>query len=375
MQKNTDKKLKIAFLIDDGLDKPDGVQQYILALGRWFEEKGHSVSYLTGETKREDIKNMSVLSKNLKVRFNGNTLSTPFPPRPRKVKELLKKEAYDILHVQMPYSPFMAAQAIHFAPKATKIIGTFHVLPVGKLQYLGTKLLGYSLKVNLKKFDKFISVSAPARDFAKKSFGINSQILPNPVDISKFNRPYIKRGRSLNIVFLGRLVPRKGCMVLLRAVNELIENDNSLRIKLHICGEGNQRHKLERYAKSNKLKNITKFYGFIDENSKADMLNFADFTVFPSVSGESFGIVLIEAMAANTGVVLAGNNPGYASVFSGLEECLFDPSDPHELRLLLHRLINKQDEFDVVHEKQQQHVKRFDVNFVGSKLLNIYKNL
>lgn len=372
MPRSTNKSLKIAFVVDDGLDKPDGVQQYILTLGKWLGKKGHSVSYLAGETKRKDITNALVLSNNLKVRFNGNSLSTPLPARPRKIKKLMQKEVFDILHVQMPYSPFMAAQTVRYAPKSTKIVGTFHILPVGKLQYFGNKLLGWALKSNLKKFDKILSVSEPAQNFAKKTFGINSEVLANPVDINKFIRPYKKKSKKINIVFLGRLVPRKGCLTLLKAVNELIENQPDLDLELHICGEGNQRRKLEDYVDSTKLKDFTTFHGFVSETEKIDMLNMADFAVFPSFSGESFGIVLIEAMAANAGLVLAGANPGYSSVFSGIEECLFNPKNPHELSKLLRRLIKNKSEFETLHNKQQRHVRKFDINIIGARLLEIY---
>lgn len=373
MSRNTAGKLSIAFVVDDGLDKPDGVQQYILTLGKWLEEKGHSVNYLAGETKRTDIKNAITLSKNLKVRFNANSLSTPFPARPSTIKQLMRENAFDILHVQMPYSPLMAAQTVHYAPKQTKIIGTFHILPVGRLQYFGNKLLGWSLKFNLKKFDRILSVSAPAQDFAKKTFGVDSEVLANPVEIKKFTRTYKKRGKKINIVFLGRLVPRKGCLALLEAVNELVENQPDLDLVLHICGEGNQRQRLQEYVNSTKLKDFTRFHGFVSETEKVDMLNMADFAVFPSLSGESFGIVLIEAMAANAGLVLAGANPGYTSVFSGLEECLFNPRNPNELSMLMQRYIMDKDGFESMHERQQDHVKKFDVNVIGSRLLEIYK--
>lgn len=364
-------KLRVGFVLDDGLDKPDGVQQYILTLGEWLKSKGHYVRYLVGETSREDIKEAIPLARNLKVRFNGNSLSTPFPASTEKIKATLKQEKFDILHVQVPYSPFMAGKVIRYADEHTKIIGTFHVLPVGRLQYTGSKLLGYAMNRSLKHFDKFLSVSPPAQKFAEETFGIKSEVLPNPVSIEKYHKTTAKDD-YLNIVFIGRLVPRKGCMNLLKAVNGLVKLDGSLSLRVHICGTGNQQSKLENYIRSTGLGDVVKMHGFVSEEKKIDFLSKADLSVFPSISGESFGIVLIEAMAAGGGVVLAGNNPGYSSVLSGAPESLFNPNDPDELRDKLHKLIKDKEQYEKIYRSQQKLIRQFDIPSVGQKLLDVY---
>ncbi|HEX5796864.1 MAG TPA: glycosyltransferase family 4 protein [Candidatus Saccharimonadales bacterium] len=367
-------KLKIAFVIDDGMDRPDGVQQYVLTLGRWFKRQGHSVRYLTGETSRQDIKDVIPLARNLSVRFNGNSLTTPLRASGSKIKKVLDEERFDIIHVQIPHSPFMAARVVRRAHKNSIVIGTFHVLPTGRLQRAGTKLLGLVLKYNLKKFDMFLSVSKPAKRFAKKAFGINSTVLPNPVETTRFKKNTKTRdNKSVSILFLGRLVPRKGCMQLIKAVEILLQADLAADIKLDICGSGNQKNAVEKYIQArDDLKKITVMHGFVSEKKKAELLANADFAVFPSLSGESFGIVLIEAMAAETGAVLAGNNPGYSSVLSSVPDSLFDPKNPRELSDKLLELIKSKKKFDSMHNRQQSLVKKFDVERIGTKLLDIY---
>lgn len=373
MQKNI-ARLRIAFVLDDGLDKPDGVQQYVLSLGDWLIKEGHYVRYLVGETKRTDIKEAVPLSRNLKVRFNANSLSTPLPASRRKIKELLDKEKLDVIHVQVPYSPFMGAKVVKYAPKRTKIVGTFHVLPTGSFQSLATKLLGISLKFNLRYFDQFVSVSKPAQVFAKKTFGIESIVIPNPVVLDKFKvKPPKDLSDAVNIVFLGRLVPRKGCMQLLNAVNELLTRPNLPPVKVNIYGDGNQRQKLQSYINSSNLKSVAKLNGFVAEKDKARVLSEADFAVFPALYGESFGIVLLEAMAAGAGVVLAGSNPGYASVMSGVSDCLFDPTNETKLADKLEILIKNKTQAAQIHNKQQQLVQKFDIDLVAGQLLEIYQ--
>lgn len=100
--------MKIGFVLDDSLDKTDGVQQYIITLGSWLAKQGHNVHYLVGETHRDDIPNIHSLSKNIAVRFNKNRMSMPLKADKSKIVKLLNDEQFDIIHVQMPYSPLMA---------------------------------------------------------------------------------------------------------------------------------------------------------------------------------------------------------------------------------------------------------------------------
>ena len=109
--KHSTKKLKVGLVLDDSLDRNDGVQQYVRALGGWLADQGHTVHYLAGQS-RADGKTVHSLSRNVNVRFNGNRLSMPLPANAGPIKALLAKEKYDVLHVQMPYSPLMAGKVI-----------------------------------------------------------------------------------------------------------------------------------------------------------------------------------------------------------------------------------------------------------------------
>jgi phosphatidyl-myo-inositol alpha-mannosyltransferase len=125
--------MKIAFALDDTLDTPDGVQQYVLSLGSWLAAQGHNVHYLVGNTTRNDVTNVHPLSRNWKVRFNGNRMSIPLPVSRHKLRAFLAEQQFDVLHVQVPYSPFLAGQLMRAAPASTAIIGTFHILPYSRM--------------------------------------------------------------------------------------------------------------------------------------------------------------------------------------------------------------------------------------------------
>lgn len=371
------KKLKVAFVLDDGFDSIDGVQRNILSLGEWLENNGHSVKYLVGQTKRTDIKNIIVLSKNLRVRYNGNVLSISLYSSTKKIKDVLAKEKFDVVHVQMPYSPFMGAKVIKQAYKDSLIVGTFHILPYRKFHNIGNHLLGVWLSKNIKKIDLRYSVSMPAAIFAKKTHNFDSQILSNPVDIDHFSSP-VKSSVDKNvenIVFLGRLVPRKGCMELLKAFKILKQNNLINRdFTLHICGKGYQENDLKKYAEANNISTNVVFHGFVSEEEKIGFLQNADLAIFPSNRGESFGIVLIEAMAAKAKVVLCADNDGYKSVMGDIKEAIFDPYNSESLANLIAKYLNSKEFSSQLHTKQQNLVKKFDINLIGEKLVDDYTN-
>lgn len=367
--------LKIGFVLDDSLDKTDGVQQYVITLGQWMRHQGHEVHYLVGRTERQDIPNIHSLSRNIQTHFNKNRMSTPISADMKKIRKLLSKEKFDVLHVQMPYSPLLAGKIIKAAPKGTKIFGTFHIIPFSNIEKFGTKLLGLALTGSLKRFDKILSVSRPAQIFCKKSFGVGSTVLPNVVDISSFKMgKKIKKydDGKLNIVFLGRLVERKGCGYLLQAIEGLHKAHALDNVRVIICGKGELDKELKNYVKANQLSHIVKFVGFVSEENKPDYLATADIAVFPSTGGESFGIVLIEAMAAGSSVVLGGNNIGYQSVLGDKPDQLFDPYDTDTFMKVLNRYIKSAPNRKESSKWQRFEVEQYDVARVGNILLDQY---
>lgn len=366
--------LKIGFVLDDTLDKPDGVQQYVLLLGNWLTQQGHTVHYLVGETIQSDTRTVHSLGKNVRVKFNKNTLSVPLHAKKKIIKNLLSAEGYDILHVQMPYSPFLAAKIISAAAPRTAVVGTFHILPYSAYEKLATRLLGLISRKTLRRFSAFLAVSKPAHAFAMESYRIESDILPNCVDLNWFKSRAVERpnnGRT-KLVFLGRLVERKGARQLLEALAGL-PNELLSKLEVHIGGKGELLAELKQYVLDTQLSSIVSFDGFIAEEEKPAYLGQADIAVFPATSGESFGIVLIEAMASGAGVTLGGNNPGYSSVLSQWPEVLFDPNNTQEFTDLLNRMIVNTPLRRRIHAQQSKEVERYDVNVVGSKLLTVYE--
>lgn len=368
--------LKIGFVLDDGLDNPDGVQQYILAMGRWLQSQGHDVRYLVGQTERQDIAGVLSMSRNVSWKFNGNRGTMPLPANRAKITKILDEEQFDILHVQVPYSPFMAHRVVQAASAKTAVIGTFHVAPNGRLMIAGTAGLGRLLRRSVKRFDCMLSVSPTAARFAKQTFAVDSCVLPNVIDYPRFSTaaPFVRYKDGVpTILFLGRLVARKGCMVLLQAIALLRSSQPELEFKVLICGRGGLEASLQAYAHEHKLENIITFVGFVSEEDKPRYYASADIAVFPSSGGESFGIVLLEAMASGKAAVLAGDNPGYRSVMEPQPDLLFDPHDPQKLAVLLNEYIANLDQRHAIMQWGKDYTEQFDVDRVGKQLVKIYR--
>ncbi len=289
---------------------------------------------------------------------------------------MLAREEFDVLHVQMPYSPFLAARVIKAAGPRTAVVGTFHIIPFSSLERLATRLLGLWLRPTLKRFDFVCSVSQPAAKFAKNSFKVNTPVIPNAIDASFFHavKPFSKYQDGLvNIVFLGRLVERKGCLYLLRALEQLHRDKKLDGVRVLICGKGPLQPKLENFVHDNHLSRTIKFTGFVSETDKARYLKSAHIAVFPSTGGESFGIVLIEAMAAGSQVVLAGNNVGYRSVLKEQKQQLIAPTNTKVFsKTLAHYILNAKARSQAK-KWQDQAVGQYDVRQVGEQLLAHYR--
>ncbi|CAN5691278.1 phosphatidyl-myo-inositol alpha-mannosyltransferase [soil metagenome] len=368
--------MKIAFVVDDSLDYPDGVQQYVITIGTWLNNQGHEVHYITSTTVRNDIQNLHVLTKNFQVSFNGNVLRTPRPLSKQKARAFLRKHAFDILHVQTPYSPLFAGRLAQSAPDETTVVGTFHIAPYTSHEAFLARMIAASTRRSQKKFTSFCSVSSTAQDFAKNAYNLDSEIIPNAVDISRFKNIHSKlRGNTkVTIAFLGRLVERKGCIWFLKSINQLAEDDTVRSVvSVRVAGRGPLLISMKEYVAKHRLTDIVSFDGFIDEADKPSYLARADIAVFPSLSGESFGIVLIEAMAAGGPVVIGGDNEGYRTVMGSGSSQLINPTDTKAFTSILKKFVQDTTARKKAVSLQDEIVKHYDISVVGAHILNFYK--
>jgi phosphatidylinositol alpha-mannosyltransferase len=353
-----------------------------MSVGEWLRRHGHDVHYLVGQTTQRKLPNIHSLSKNIVVTFNGNRVDLPLYGKRREIKELMRRERFDVLHVQTPHHPLLAQQIILQASKQTAIVATFHILPYGWFAGIANRALGLLLRPSLKRIEAMLAVTPVAAEFERQTFGphvaVPPEVLPNVFDQTHFRsaKPFDRYDDdTLTILSLGRLVPRKGCQLLLEAVELLHHEPDVPRFRVLVCGRGPLEQSLRNFVRQRSLDDIVEFCGFVSNEDKPRYYASADISVFPSSSGESFGIVLLEAMASGSSAVLAGDNPGYRSVMEPRPETLFDPNDAAALANRLRTLMSQPQKRQDLADWGKQYVNDFDVAVVGKKLVAVYRRL
>ena len=375
--------MKIALVIDDALARPDGVQEYVRAIAAYLGAQGHTVHVICSGEAGEPPRGVAAvhsLARNVGVSFNGNALRSPLPARRSRVRALVRRERFDVIHVMSPHSPVLAGRVVREARRAhggeVRIVGTFVILPDSGTSDLGIRFLGRVLRRNLRLFDALCGLSGPAAHLAAEAYGLAAHAIPSPIDVDAMRaqalaRPWHepKNGR-ITVTFLGRLVERKGVLELIAALAEL-PPDAREAVAVRIGGRGPLGDEVRRAIGRAGLEDRVTLDGFIADADKPGYLASADLAVFPATGGESFGVVLLEAMAAGSGAVLAGDNPGYAWTM-GDPDAMVNPRDPSAFAASLARLITEPERREELHRRQQARVRDFDSAVVGAQLEELY---
>lgn len=306
--------MKIAILSQTYYPIKGGVAEHVHATAQELRKRGHEVTIITAYFNRGDEEwsnGVERLGRDLTLPFNGAFVNVTVGARlPTDLKRLEAKYNFDVIHLHNPLDPVLPIMAmLHMkAPK----VGTFHTY---KSSSLGFKIFQSALerKCN-QKLGVRIAVSEAAKSFFGKYFKGPWEILPNGVDIERFRPdvepiPELMDGKR-NILFVGRMDPRKGVNVLLDSFTRLAADNPDAR--LVVVGGGILLHHYKRFVPL-ALKDRIWFMNYV---SVADLPRYyasADVCCFPAYGRESFGIVLAEAMAAGKPFV-ASDIIGYRDV-------------------------------------------------------------
>lgn len=329
---------KIAIVTPYYYPLPGGVQEYVYHLKKEYKKMGFFTKVITGASKGispKDEDDVIRIGKNFPFLINGSTGQFVLVAKRNKIKEILDKYNFDIIHFQEPFVPFLSHSIIKNSNAIN--IGTFHA------NFDSSFLYRISTNFLSPLWDKLhgkIAVSISARSSITKYFRGEVEIIPNGVDTVRFNpkNPKIKKfdDKKINILFTGRIEKRKGLIYLLKAYANLKNQYNNIR--LIIVGKGPLLKEHQNFAKKNKIKDVY-FEGFVPIKELPYYYSTADIYCSPALFGESFGIVLLEAMA-NAIPVVAFNISGYNDVVSNIENGLLAiPKDVHDLTEKLELLI------------------------------------
>ena len=300
------------------LTVPGGVQGQILGLARALRELGESVRVLGPCDGPPPESFVTSLGNSMPTGANGSVAPiAPDPAAQLRTIRALRDEAFDVLHLHEPLAPGPTTTAILIKP--APIVGTFHAAGTS-LAYEAFRPL---LARGAKRIDRRFAVSEDARDMAFAALGGTYEILFNGVDLSAFAGVTPEPTAKPTIFFIARHEERKGLRVLLEAMTHVPKD-----CELVVAGTGPESAQLQaEFATDARVR----WLGEIDDAAKIVELKRADVFCAPSLRGESFGIVLLEAMAADTAVV-ASDLSGYARVARhGQDAALVPPGDAQAL--------------------------------------------
>jgi phosphatidyl-myo-inositol alpha-mannosyltransferase len=371
--------MKIALVSPYDFSYPGGVVQHITNLEYYFTRMGHVVKIIAPASKP--------------VTGYGDRFISIGTPRPiptsgsvaritisftltDKVKEVLEKEKFDIIHLHEPLAPTLCTTVLRLSK--TTNIGTFHATE-SRPSYRWTKpfLMSGFYKKWFKKLNGRIAVSKPAANYINKHFPAVYDIIPNGIDQHHFSPnvvplPEYQDGK-INILFVGRLEKRKGLEYLLKAYR-LIKPDCP-DCRLIVVGPGTRtRKKYEKEVLEMGLTDVI-FKGSVDYDQLPRYYKTADIFVAPATGRESFGIVLLEAMATGKAVV-ASNIPGYASVITnGMEGLLVPPKQEVPLAQAITSLMHNPELRQKLGQKGLQTSARYGWDKVSRKVMDYYTKI
>jgi phosphatidylinositol alpha-mannosyltransferase len=317
---------------------PGGVTQHVRYLYENLRLRGHDVRILSSShgLQRASEGDIIRIGKGFSLPVNGSVGTITLSPRfISQVREMLEREQFDLLHFHEPFVPFLSPIILRLSTSVN--VATFHAYGGFSPSYeFGRRAMrGYADRLHGR-----IAVSGAAKHFIERYFPGDYKVIPNGVDIDRFQRavPLARwQDGPSNILFVGRFEPRKGLLDLLKAYRILKKTGCDCR--LLVVGTGPLWREARRYVASARLRDV-EFLGRVSDEEKAQLFRTADVYASPATGGESFGIVLLEAMASGTAIV-ASDIHGYKGVVRrGREALLVPPREPKAIAGAIARLLN-----------------------------------
>ena len=367
--------MKIALVSPYDFAYPGGVANHISSLEHHFTRMGHEVRIIAPASSTVSTfgDRFIPVGTPRPVPSSGSIARITISPwLSSRIKAVLDEEKFDIIHLHEPLLPMLCTTVLRLSHTAN--VGTFHASGARPWYEFGTPLGKLFLKKWFRKLDGKIAVSKPAMEYVSKYFSGYYNIIPNGVDVNHFSpnvSPIDDFGDGkLNILFVGRLEKRKGADYLLDAYKRVKgEIPNS---RLIIVGPGTRlRKKYEKQVTQNGLDDVV-FAGYVSYDELPRYYKTADIVCSPATGRESFGIVLLEAMAVGKPVV-ASNIEGYASVVThGVDGLLVPPKDGEMLAQALISLVTDESLCQQMGAKGRLKALDYSWEHVAQKILDYY---
>ena len=369
-----DRPVKIGLISPYDYSFHGGVTDHIRKLASQFKEWGHPVRVIgpCSAPQRITDEDFIPMGRPVPVPSGGSIARISFSVwlRPR-IKALLQREAFDVIHLHEPMASSVTLNVLSLSKSINSVtVATFHTDGGTKLYKIGAVKLSNRY---IRRLDGRIAVSGAAHRFISKHFPGDYEIIPNGIDFDEFDRaipfPDLNDG-MINLLFVGRLEKRKGLKYLLAAYSKLKWDWPNLR--LIVVGPGKPDDDSYRIMSERNLQDVV-FTGRVSDTDKARYFKSADIYCSPATGRESFGIVLLEAMAAGTPVV-ASNIDGYAGVIThGKDGLLAAPKDEQALADAIALLLNDKRLRDELGANGRKRAEEFRWDRVAANVLDYYQ--
>ncbi|MFI2188227.1 glycosyltransferase family 4 protein [Streptomyces sioyaensis] len=362
--------MKIGIVCPYAWDVPGGVQFHIRDLADHLIRLGHEVSVLAPADDDTPVPPYVVSAgRAVPVPYNGSVARLNFGLlSAARVRRWLQHGAFDVIHIHEPASPSLGLLTCWAAQGP--IVATFHTSnPRSRAMIAAYPILQPALE----KIRARIAVSEYARRTLVEHLGGDAVVIPNGVDVDFFASAEPKaewQGRTIG--FIGRIdEPRKGLPVLMKALPAILAEVPDAR--LLVAGRGDEEEAVA--ALPAEMRSRVEFLGMVSDEDKARLLRSVDVYVAPNTGGESFGIILVEAMSAGA-PVLASDLDAFAQVLDqGEAGELFANEDADALAASAVRLLGNPARLAELRERGSRHVRRFDWSTVGADILAVYETV
>ncbi len=348
-----------------------GVRDHVQNLATELRSRDYTVKIIAPCSKKDLIDDLDFIpfDRPIIIPSGGNwaRVSVSLWNR-RRIEAMLANENFDILHFHEPFAGSLTVNTLALSNSVN--IGTFHTYGGHKVYRMGLSWVGNPY---FKRLHGKIAVSEPARQFISQHYPGEYDIIPNGVNVEFYSSalPLEKfKDDHINLLWVGALAKRKGLKYLLEAYGTLKWDYPKLR--LIVVGAGEPDGDCYRIMSERNLKDII-FAGSVSDEIKASFYKTADIYCSPATGNESFGIVLIEAMAAGTPLV-ATNIEGYSSVITNERNgLLVPPKNAHEIAKNISRLIEDKKLTKKLIASGNKDVEQYDWAKVTDKVLKVYK--
>ncbi|WP_319453965.1 MULTISPECIES: glycosyltransferase family 4 protein [unclassified Mycobacterium] len=363
--------MHIGMVCPYSFDVPGGVQAHVLQLAEVMRGYGHQVSVLAPSSPHVELPDYVVSGgKAVPIPYNGSVARLRFGPAThRKVKKWLLDGEFDVLHIHEPNAPSLSMLALMIAEGP--IVATFHT---STTKSLTLSMFQGILRPWHEKIVGRIAVSDLARRWQMEALGSDAVQIPNGVDVAAFaSAPkldgYPRAGKS--VLFLGRYdEPRKGMDVLLRALPTLV--DAFPDVEVLVVGRGDEDELRE---EAGDLAGHLNCLGSVGDATKASAMRSADVYCAPNTGGESFGIVLVEAMAAGTAVVASDLDAFRRVLEDGTAGRLVPVDDAAAMASALIEVLSDDVARARYVDAAAKAVRRYDWSVVAREILRVYETV